>query len=209
MDTKLWRNSPYPDQVRMTDPDHDILQALTAGDHNALGLLMERHLHAIKSLAWHMLGDEMVAEDIAQEVFIKAWKQAPIWQSGNAKFSTWLHRVAKNLCYDRLRKKREVYMDTVPEMVDATDLAETAMITQDRNTSHKNHIDMALNKLPERQHMAITFCHYQNKSQNEAAAIMEINVRAYESLLARARQNLRKLLHPHKKSIVGGFGEHS
>lgn len=193
----------------MTDPDHDILQALAAGDHSALGLLMERHLHALKCLAWHMLGDEMMAEDITQDVFIKAWKQAPTWQSGNAKFSTWLHRVTKNLCYDRLRKKREVHLEVVPEIVDTASLADAAMITQDTDTSQKTLIERALRKLPERQHMAIVLCHYQNKSQKEAASIMEINPRAYESLLARARQNLRQQLKPHKKSIISGFGEHS
>ena len=193
----------------MTDPDHDILQALAAGDHSALGLLMERHLRSLKSLAWHMLGDEMMAEDIAQEVFIKAWKQAPTWQSGNAKFSTWLHRVAKNLCYDRLRKKREVYMEIVPEMVDTASLADAALITQDTDSSQKHLIEKALKKLPERQHMAIVLCHYQNKSQKQAAAILEMNTRAYESLLARARQNLRQQLKPHKKNILSGLGEHS
>lgn len=200
-----------PGWVIMPDPDADILKILAAGNprrqHQALTLLMERHLQAIKSLAWYMVRDEMMAEDIAQEVFIRAWKQAPTWktggESGGAKFSTWLYRVAKNLCYDHLRKRTEIYSDALPEPVDETPNAQEGLLAREAQTAQKARIEVALLKLPARQLMAITLCHYQNKSQNEAADILEINVRAYESLLARGRQNLRLQLKAHKKDIIG------
>ncbi|PHR92384.1 MAG: RNA polymerase sigma-70 factor [Robiginitomaculum sp.] len=189
------------------DPDADILKRLAAGDarrqHQALSTLMERHLQAIKSLAWYMVRDEMIAEDITQEVFIRAWKQAPKWESGGAKFSTWLYRVAKNLCYDHLRKRTEIYSDALPEPVDETPNAQEGLLAREAHAAQKTRIEAALLKLPARQLMAITLCHYQNKSQNEAAAILEVNVRAYESLLARGRQNLRLQLKAHKKDIIG------
>lgn len=192
-----------------SDPDAKIVTALAAGDHGALKSLMERHLQSIKSLAWYMLKDEMKAEDIAQEVFIKAWKHAPNWQSGGAKYSTWLYRVAKNLCYDQLRKKQEVHLDVLPDITDPSLASDEAMIQSDTLTSQKTHIAAALNALPRRQNLAIILCHFQNKSQKQAADIMEINVRAYEGLLARGRHNLRQRLNPHKKSLLKDMGDHS
>lgn len=193
------------------DPDADILVALAQGTQNeksqALATLMDRHLGSIKSLAWHMMGDEMTAEDIAQETFLKAWNQAERWEPGRAKFSTWLHRVAKNACLDRLRKKREIYSDTVPELKDESLNAVQIMMSEETEQTQKEYVTMALQKLPERQLAAITLCHYENKSQNEAAEILEIGVRAYESLLARARRNLRDELGAYKTELIGQMGE--
>ncbi len=184
------------------DPDADVLIALASGDPGALETLMQRHLGAIKSLAWHMMGDEMIAEDIAQDVFIKAWQHGPKWQAGNAKFSTWLYRVAKNLCYDRLRKKTEIYSDNLPDIADKTPNARRTIIEQEAQHIQNRYIQKAFAALPARQMMAITLCHYQNKSQKEAAEIMVISPRAYESLLARARRNLRKQLAELKKELL-------
>ena len=191
-----------PPDLRKVDPDADILSDLARGQSSALAILMDRHLAAIKATAHYMLGDEMMAEDIAQEVFLRAWKQVPNWQPGTAKFSTWLHRVTRNLCYDRLRKKKEVYPETVPDMVD--DSPEALQVLQDRqnHSAQKSTIELALARLPERQRMAITLCHYQELSQSEAADIMEVGVRAYESLLARARKNLKEQLQSHKSELL-------
>ncbi len=195
-----------PDQAQPDlpprDPDADILARLARGQSSALGELMDHHLAAIKSCARYMVGDEMIAEDIAQDVFIKAWKQAPNWQPGRAKFSTWLYRVTKNLCYDHLRKKTEIYPDALPDMVDAQ-LLPPQIIEQDQTSAlQKTRVDYAMAHLPERQRLAIILCHYRELSQIEAADIMEIGVRAYESLLARGRKNLRAQLLRHKPELL-------
>jgi RNA polymerase sigma-70 factor (ECF subfamily) len=193
------------------DPDAECLLALCQGTQSeksqALATLMDRHLKSIKSLAWHMMGDEMTAEDIAQETFLKAWNHARKWEPGRAKFSTWLHRVAKNACYDRLRKKTEIYSEDVPEIRDDAPSAVQMMMSKETQTTQKQHVDMALQKLPARQLAAITLCHYENKSQVEAAEILEIGVRAYESLLARARRSLRDELSAYKTEIIDQMGE--
>ncbi len=193
------RDPHSPDRL---DPDADILLDLAHGKPAALGVLMARHLKAVKSTAHYMLGDEMMAEDIAQEVFIKAWKNAPKWQAGPAKFSTWLHRVTRNLCYDRLRKIKEIYPKTVPDMVSDSPEASQLMQMRQNHSAQKSKIEYALVKLPKRQRMAIILCHYQDMSQVEAAAIMEVGVRAYESLLARARKNLKMQLQSHKSELL-------
>lgn len=189
------------------DPDAAIVKDLAKGDPTALERLMKIHLTTIKSTAWHMVGDEMIAEDIAQDVFIKAWKQAPHWEFGKAKFSTWLHRVTKNLCYDRLRATPPVHTHIIETIEDDTPLASQTIVTQETRTLHTQHLQLAMDALPQRQKMAITLCHYQGKSQKEAASIMEISVHAYESLLARARRNLHKTLRPHKTKLLSTLGD--
>jgi len=196
--------SHEPQPPGKEDPDADILSDLARGQSAALGVLMDRHLAAIKGAAYYMLRDEMMAEDIAQEVFLRAWKQAPHWQPGQAKFSTWLYGVARNLCYDRLRKKQEIYPETVPDMVDNSPEAAQILQNQQNHSAQKSKIERAMANLPERQHMAITLCHYQELSQVEAAYIMEIGVRAYESLLARARKNLKEQLQSYKSELLEG-----
>jgi RNA polymerase sigma factor (sigma-70 family) len=66
--------------------------------------MVARKLPRLLALATRMLGDRDEASDVAQEAFIRIWKQASRWKRGQARFDTWLHRVALNLCYDRLRR---------------------------------------------------------------------------------------------------------
>src|SRR5690606_12133095 len=74
-------------------------------------VLVDRHLGRIVALGWRMLGSRAEAEDMAQEAFLRLWQQAGDWRAGGARLSTWLHRVAVNLCLDRLRRRREVGLD--------------------------------------------------------------------------------------------------
>jgi RNA polymerase sigma-70 factor (ECF subfamily) len=137
-----------------------------------------------------MLGDKAEAEDVAQEAMLKAWKQAPVWKPGAAKFDTWLHRVALNLCYDRLRRRREQPMATPPEQVDTGPAPDRGLMAADTG----RRVGMALAGLPERQREAVVLCHYQELGNIEAASLMEISVEALESLLSRGRRALRVAL---------------
>src|SRR5512134_3880382 len=91
----------------MIDPDASLVQNVGAGDARAAEALVRRHLPRMVGLARRMLGDASEAEDVAQDVFLRVWREAPRWKPGAAKFETWMHRVALNLCYDRLRRNRE------------------------------------------------------------------------------------------------------
>ena len=102
----------------MSDPDEELLTRVGEGDPAAVRALVARKLPRLLALAGRMLGDPAEAEDVVQETFVRAWKQAPIWRPGGAKFDTWLHRVALNLCYDQLRRRREVVTDSPPEQAD-------------------------------------------------------------------------------------------
>lgn len=160
------------------------------GDTGAIEALVSSKLPRVLRLAYRLLGDPMAAEDVAQEAMLRVWRQAPSWTPGAARFDTWLHRVALNLCYDRLRRKREVLTDHVPETVDTAPLADQRLMAQD----DARRVRDALAALPDRQREAIVLCHYQDLSNIAAAGLMEVSVEALESLLARGRRGLKAAL---------------
>ena len=176
--------------AKIADPDEDLVRRVGQGDPAAVQAFVTRKLPRIHALAQRMLGDPSEAEDVAQETLLKAWKQAPKWSPGKARFDTWLHRVALNLCYGRWRRRREIPTEAPPDRPDdgpGPDRGLQAMETGAR-------VDAALKQLPDRQREAIVLCHYQELSNIEAAALMEISVEALESLLSRGRRALRSAL---------------
>jgi RNA polymerase sigma-70 factor (ECF subfamily) len=172
------------------DPDFDLVVRAGRGDPAAAQALVARKLPRITGLAARMLGDPVEAEDVAQETFLRAWKQAPRWKEGSARFDTWLHRVALNLCYDRLRRRREQPTAEPPEQTDTGAAPDRGLLAADVG----RRVAAALQALPERQREAVVLCHYQELGNIEAAGVMEVSVEALESLLARGRRSLRAAL---------------
>lgn len=172
----------------MDDPDLDFLRRAAAGDARAADALVRRHAARLVRLAARVLGDVGDAEDVAQEAFVRAWRAAPSWQSGRAKFETWLWRVTLNLCFDRLRRRRETpTADAGLLLLDASASASDAWLAEQRAA----HVHAALARLPERQRAAIALCYYEDATSIAAAAALEVSVKALESLLSRARRSLR------------------
>lgn len=165
----------------------DQIARAAGGDRKAQAALVHRHMPAIYALAWRMLGSQAEAEDVTQEVFIRAWRVLPGWEP-RARLSTWLHRVTLNLCRDRLRRIRETAMPEPPERADPALRPEESLDQAERVRA----IEQAMNRLPERQRAALHLCALDGHTNIEAAAIMEISVEALESLLARARRTLRQ-----------------
>jgi RNA polymerase sigma-70 factor (ECF subfamily) len=152
--------------------------------------MVARKLPRMLALANRMLGDLAEAEDVAQEAMLRAWKQAPGWKPGQAKFDTWLHRVGLNLCYDRLRRRREIPTETPPDRADDGPAPDRGLMAAQTGIR----VDAALALLPERQREAIILCHYQELTNIEAASLMSVSVDALESLLSRGRRALRQTL---------------
>ena len=174
----------------MSDPDEEILERVAAGDPAAIRALVARKVPRLLALAQRMLGEASEAEDVAQEAMTKAWKQAPSWRPGKAKFDTWLHRVVLNLCYDRLRRRSEVATAEPPEQIDTGPAPDRGLLAEETG----QRVRRAMAALPDRQREAVALCHYQEMTNIEAAAVMGVSVDALESLLSRGRRGLRLAL---------------
>lgn len=173
-----------------SDPDGELVARAGRGDAGAIQSLMARKLPRMLALGQRMLGDAHEAEDVAQEVFLRVWREASQWRPGAARFDTWMHRVAINLCYDRLRRRRVTTMAEPPDQVDPGPQPDRALIASDVG----RRVQQALMSLPDRQREALTLCHYQELGNIEAAEIMEVSIEALESLLSRGRRALRTAL---------------
>ena len=118
---------------------------------------------------------------------MRLWDQAGRWQAGQAGVSAWLARVATNLCLDRLRRRRFGSDEEVPERADETPLADAQIEAEQR----RNAAAAAVQRLPERQRAAIILTYYEEFSNQMAANTLDLNIKAFESLLMRARAALR------------------
>ena len=174
----------------IADPDEELVRRVGQGDPAAIQAMVARKVPRMLALAQRMLGDAAEAEDVAQDAMLRAWKQAPRWTPGQAKFDTWLHRVGLNLCYDRLRRRRETVTATPPDQPDTGPSPDRGLLAADVGVR----VDAALARLPDRQREAIVLCHYQELTNIEAAALMAVSVDALESLLSRGRRALRQAL---------------
>ncbi|MBV7409231.1 RNA polymerase sigma factor [Maritimibacter sp. DP1N21-5] len=182
--------------------DEALLVAYGNGDREAAMLLTARLAPRVLGFATRMLkGDRAEAEDVTQEAMLRLWKVAPDWRQGEAKVTTWLFRVTTNLCTDRLRKRRGVDMDSMPEPEDDSPGVAARMMDADRATA----LQAALDELPERQREAVILRHLDGLGNPEIAETMEISVEAVESLTARGKRALARILSGRREEL--GYDE--
>lgn len=173
--------------------DPDLLRRYAHGDQGAARVLTARHAPRVFALARRLLNDPGEAEDVTQEAMLRLWRVAPDWEEGRGALSTWLYRVTSNLCFDRLRRRREMpAADLLPELPDPAGNssgrggAHGTLIAADRTSA----LSAALARLPERQRLAVVLRHLKELGNPEVAAVLGTSVEAVESLLARARRTL-------------------
>lgn len=185
-----------------TDVSDDALLVLYAnGDRAAARALTLRLTPRVLAFAHRMLGNRAEAEDVAQEAMLRLWKVAGDWRQDQAKVSTWLYRVASNLCIDLLRRRRRsVPLDGIAEPEDGHPGVVAAMIDHDRARA----LDSALAQLPARQRQAVILRHLDGFTNPEIAGMMDIGVEAVESLTARGKRSLAAALAGRREEL--GYG---
>lgn len=182
-------SAPLADETRISG-DAALMRAAASGDDSAWAKIVSAHLPIVHRTAYRLVRDTQLAEDIAQESFLRLWKIAESWQP-RARISTWLCHVARNLAIDGIRRRaRERTQDLDDTVVDDDPGALEQMSARET----QGEVDQALAALPERQRHAIMLVHFGECTGAAAADVLGITVEALESLLSRARRALRAAL---------------
>jgi RNA polymerase sigma-70 factor (ECF subfamily) len=182
--------------------DSEVMLRLRAGDMAAFDYLLARYRRPIIHFMYRMVHNESVAEELAQEVFLRVYRSRESYRA-EAKFSTWLYRIATNLGVNHARDTRHeraastVYLDETDEetgtsvdVADSTPGVEEKILRRERMAAIKQHV-MAL---PERQQMAVLMHKYEGMDYKQIGEVLKLSESATKSLLFRAYQTLREKL---------------
>ena len=170
--------------------DKQLMETIAQGNQAAFTEFVSRYLDKMIGFALGHMGRKADAEDVAQEAFIRVWQKAASWRDMSIPPHYWLYRITYNLCIDKIRKRKpETSIEEIHHPVGMDNPDDDLM-----QSEQMQKIQQALQTLPERQRSAIIFCAYHGFSNKDAAKILETSVEALESLLARARRSLKKLL---------------
>jgi RNA polymerase sigma-70 factor (ECF subfamily) len=195
------------------DPDAALMLRVKQGDTAAFTALVEKYKQPVMNLAWRTLRDETEAEDLAQNVFVQAWKSADRYQA-TAKFSTWLFTIARNLCLNEIRRRIRHPAESLDQTRDDSEEQPLYQVVDKRiaaapkkccAASWKRKVDEALTALPENQRTALSLCRQEELSYEEIAEVLGCSLSATKSLIHRARethQSPAQTLSPHR--CLGG-----
>ena len=187
------------------DQDTQLMLKFKEGDRESFEKLMEKYQKLIINTAFRMVGDRAEAEDIAQEVFLKSYSHGSRYEP-RAKVSTWLFKITRNICLNRLRGKRrhpEVSLDSPIETEEgkvSRDISDKGQAMSDDILEKKelqSLVKDAINSLPLKQRMAVILAKYDNLPYEEIARIMGCSVTAVKLRLHRAKAGLKERLLPY------------
>jgi RNA polymerase sigma-70 factor, ECF subfamily len=189
-----------PFALRMTWTDEELVARSIGGDANSFNELIKRWERPIYALAYRQIGREEDARDVCQETFLRAYRALNGFR-GQAKFSSWLYRIALNLCRDWLRRERRTPVVTVSEDVDLIELAsklEPSESVEDRVARHdlSRAVERAMAVLPEEQRTAILLKEYHGLTFQEIADLVgcplsTVKTRLYQGLAVLRRELAR------------------
>jgi RNA polymerase sigma-70 factor (ECF subfamily) len=184
-----------PDHTPLADlPDSDLVDAMATGDVHALEVLYDRYNRAVFSFALRMLGDREHAEEILQEVFLRAWRQAERFSEGRGTFMTWLLSITHNMAIDEIRR-----LNRRPRKAESSDPVLMLANVRDENPSVEEQallgqtrvvVKEAMAHLPEAQRTAIELAYFRGMTQREIAEHLQ---EPLGTIKTRMRLALRKL----------------
>jgi RNA polymerase sigma-70 factor (ECF subfamily) len=182
--------------------DATIMLELRTGNMAGFDYLIQKYRKPIIHFMYRMVRNQAVAEELAQEVFLRVYRSRETYRA-EARFSTWLYRIATNLGVNYARDTRHeraastVYLDetdsetgTTPDVADSTPDVEANLLRQERLNAIREHV-MAL---PERQRMAVLMHKYEGMDYKQIGDVLKLSESATKSLLFRAYQTLRDKL---------------
>lgn len=179
-----------PAQTSAILEDAALMRRAAGGEQAAWRMIVETHLPAMSGLAYRMSLQDSTAEDVIQDAFLRLWKVAPSWKP-DARISTWLYRVVRNLAIDVIRRRKTMAAEELDDEFESDEPTPLENLSTDRSRAQ---ITVAIDELPERQRAAIKLVHFGECSGAEASDILGVSVEALESLLARGRRRLRRIL---------------
>jgi RNA polymerase sigma-70 factor (ECF subfamily) len=192
------------------DPDAALMLRVKQGDATAFAALVEKYKQPVMNLAWRTLRDETEAEDLAQNVFVQAWKSAGRYQA-TAKFSTWLFTIARNLCLNEIRRRTRHPAESLDQTRE-DDGEQPLFQVEDKRLAAapdellrgelERKVDEALAALPENQRLALALCKQEELSYEEIAEVLDCSLSATKSLIHRARETLKARLKPYLQTGV-------
>lgn len=171
--------------------DEELLELTIKKEHPAFAELVRRYTKKFYSVSYRIVGSRVDSEDMVQEAFLKLWNQPSLWdKKKNTKFTTWFYRVLINQCLDHKRKKS--YRTHSEYEEESTGERSTGKIMEEK--SRNELINKYILELPEKQQIALNLCYYENLTRQEAGEIMELTDKGVQSLVSRAKENLKKKL---------------
>jgi RNA polymerase sigma-70 factor, ECF subfamily len=195
------QNAANPAQFAEME-DSAIMLELRAGNMSGFDFLIQKYRRPIVNFMYRMVHNQAVAEELAQEVFLRVYRSRETYRA-EARFSTWLYRIATNLGVNYARDTRHertastVYLDetdsetgTTPDVADDEPTVEASMLRRERLNAIRQHV-LAL---PERQRMAVLMHKYEGMDYKQIGDVLKLSESATKSLLFRAYQTLREKL---------------
>ncbi len=189
--------------MALRDPDIRLMLRVRDDDQQAFAALVEAYQHRLVAVLFHLLRHKDEAEDLAQEVFLRVYRSRKEYHP-QAKFSTWLFTIANNLALNALRRRQrkptvnlEVHESGPLGPRPQENLVYDRQAGPEARLDHRElaaMIQQALEKLNERQRMAVVLNKFEDMSYQEIADVMQMSTKAVKSLLSRARTQLRELL---------------
>ena len=193
---------------RNPDPDGALMRRVKRGDREAFTALVDKYRQPILNLTYRMVGDLSEAEDLAQTTFVQVYRFADRYRE-DARFSTWLYTIARNLCLNEIRRRQRHPADSLESVRDRDDDRAPQQQADPRSpsppdellrTELEGKVQAALEALPPNQRLAVLLCRDGDLSYEDIGKILGCSVSATKSLIHRGRETLKKRLKPYLRT---------